>query len=77
MDGLIKTYSFAGLMTRRTPDGKSDLIVLHGIRESHLGQAETVRRYIAQAQADNPGYTFATTISCLEVDSELVDDGVY
>jgi hypothetical protein len=68
----MTTYSFAGLMSRRLPNGTSDLIVLHGIRETDIGQGEAVRRYIKQSLTDNPGYVMCTSVSVLEVEVEQV-----
>ena len=58
----------------RAAGNTPDIIVLHGIRTSRLGQGEAVRRYIKQCLEDNPGYELATTVSVLEVELERISE---
>jgi hypothetical protein len=73
---MMKTYSLAGLMSRRLSNGKTDFIVLHGVRTIDVGQGELVRRYIKQSLEENPGYRMATPVSCMEVELERVSERV-
>ena len=69
-----KLYSLAGLMSSRRSDGKSDFVVLHGVRAAEDGQGVVVSRYIQQSLQDNPGYAFCTPVSCIDIEAELNDE---